>query len=590
MIFVRKLRLKPKYVRKTMKIPPVILMLTVWFLPALLFGQTTSGREIEQHRLQDFYDIEYISPAVIKLTDKDNGLYRHFDISKKHSGVSDFSTDVQIIDLLSIDTTQFTSRFIRQATIPVGGPVGYPLVIGDLNNNGRLDIAGEYKLTNSPQLATSAIVELQADSAFVLQKIYADTDSVQVPLAATNVDRDSLIELNFRSGQFFRNYESSHPDSFPNVFNFKHRMWEISSVVGSEMFTELDNDEFTDVLYVGDDSLPPSGYNVYVAEYNPAINKFEERFSLHPTPNWIVSGFSVGDFDGDGYKEFATRSAFGDVYVFENAGNDTYVQVFQDTITASNAYLTTETNDIDGNGKKEFFVGGSSYLNGYGGNRFYWYEADANNHYQKVRSIFLTGTNVIGVSELFNYDVNNDGKDELVFSFEIGLVILAWNPAGYFEVLYLDWWENLNQKIDSITAYDLFNTGKLDIFISVLDIGSQPRIKSFYYRNNIISGLQPEYHRQAENFTLYQNYPNPVNLLTIIAFQLPISQVVTLSIYDITGKEVMRLIENQQFAPGLHQVVWNGLNHNGKEVSSGIYLYEIHSKNFRRAKKMLIIE
>ncbi|HFE64603.1 MAG TPA: T9SS type A sorting domain-containing protein [Caldithrix sp.] len=562
-------------------------VIVLFFYSQILYTQTATVAEINELRLREFYDTEYITSTLVKLTDKDNGLCRYFDISAKHSRVSDFSTDVQIIDLWSIDTTQFTSKFIRQATIPVGGPVGYPLVIGELNNNGRLDIAGEYKLTNSPQLATSAIVELQADSAFVLQKIYADTDSVIVPLAASDVDMDSLIELNFRYGQFFRNYESSHPDSFPNVFNFKHRMWEISSVVGSETFTDLDNDEFTDVLYLGDDSLPPGSRKVYVAEYNPSINKFEKRFSHHPTPTWRVSGFSVGDFDDDGYKEFATASAFGDVYVFENAGNDTYVQVFQDTITASNAYLTTETNDIDSNGKKEFFVGGSSYLNGYGGNRFYWFEADANDHYQKVRSIFLPGTNILGVSELYNYDVNNDGKDELVFSFEIGLVILAWNPGGYFEVLYLDWWENLNQKIDSITAYDLFNTGKLDIFISVLDIGNQPRIKSFYYRNNLISGLESKNNRQAVHFTLYQNYPNPFNPSTTLAFQLFITQVITLSIYDINGKEVMRLIENQRFAPGLHQVVWNGLNHNGKEVSSGIYLYELKTRGFRQVKKML---
>jgi flagellar hook assembly protein FlgD len=89
---------------------------------------------------------------------------------------------------------------------------------------------------------------------------------------------------------------------------------------------------------------------------------------------------------------------------------------------------------------------------------------------------------------------------------------------------------------------------------------------------------------------LYQNYPNPFNLSTIIAFQLPISRVVTLSIYDITGKEVMRLIENQRFAPGVHQVVWNGLNQNGKEVSSGIYLYELTAGSFREVKKMLFIQ
>jgi hypothetical protein len=136
----------------------------------------------------------------------------------------------------------------------------------------------------------------------------------------------------------------------------------------------------------------------------------------------------------------------------------------------------------------------------------------------------------------------------------------------------------------------MFNTGKLDIFISVLDIGSQPRIKSFYYRSNLISGLRPEYHWQAENFTLYQNYPNPFNLSTIIAFQLPRSRVVTLSIYDITGKEVKTLVNNQQYAPGEHEIKWDGLTDTGKEVSSGIYLYELTTSRFRQAKKMLYVK
>ncbi len=254
-------------------------------------------------------------------------------------------------------------------------------------------------------------------------------------------------------------------------------------------------------------------------------------------------------------------------------------------------WKTNECNQVYILFKKSHLRPRKVYLNGYGGNRFYWFESDADNHYQKVRSIFLTGTNVIGISELYNYDVNNDGRDELVFSFEIGLVILSWNPAGNFEVLYLDWWENLNQNIHSITAYDLFNGGVLDLFITVKDIATPPRVRSFYYRNNVISGINDDLNRGNLGYNLlYQNYPNPFNSTTSIGFGLQKADLVSLSIYDITGKEVMRLIENQRFSPGLHQVVWNGLNHTGKEVSSGIYLYEIRSKNFRRAKKMLMIE
>lgn len=158
-------------------------------------------------------------------------------------------------------------------------------------------------------------------------------------------------------------------------------------------------------------------------------------------------------------------------------------------------------------------------------------------------------------------------------------------------MLYLNWWENLNQNVHSVTAYDLFNAGKLDLFITVKDIATPPRVKSFYYKNNVISGINDNLNRGNLSYNLlHQNYPNPFNSTTSIRFRLQKAGFVSLSIYDITGKEVIRLIENQRFAPGLHQVVWNGLNHNGKEVSSGLYLFEIRIKNFRRAKKMLMIE
>lgn len=107
----------------------------------------------------------------------------------------------------------------------------------------------------------------------------------------------------------------------------------------------------------------------------------------------------------------------------------------------------------------------------------------------------------------------------------------------------------------------------------------------------MISGINGDLIRGNLSYNLlYQNYPNPFNSTTSIGFRLQKADFVSLSIYDITGKEVMRLIENQWFAPGLHQVVWNGLNHNRKEVSSGIYLYEIRLKDFRAVKKMLIIK
>jgi len=495
--------------------------------------------------------------------------------------------NVQVIDLINADTTLYNWKYIRKKTIPVGSMSGYPMTIGDFNNNGQLDLAGSYKVPQQLTLADVAIAELQDDSIFSIKKIY--TDSVTKSFGSTDVDNDNLQELNLSRRQHIDNYESSHPDSFPNVFNFSHRMWEISNAVGSETFTDLDNDNITDVLYVGDNSLEPYGQKVFVAEYDFTFNQFVKKFSHRPQPDWRVSGFSVGDFDNDGFKEFFTGSVYGDVYGFENSGNDSYQEVFYDTVSTPNAYLAGTTNDIDGNGKIEFFLGGSAFYNGVPASRIYWWEAAGNNNYHKMRSIFLLGTDVLGTTELFIHDVNHDGVDDLVFSFSFSVVILLWNSSSeQFDVHYLDWWENYDQTIQSVNMADVFSRGRLDLFVNVVDVVTVPRIRSYYYQANLVTGIDPVT-QIMRDFTLLQNYPNPFNGFTRLRFQLPQYSRISLTIFDITGKEVKTLIRNREYPPGEHEIAWNGANQAGKEVSSGIYLYELRMGDFKQVKKMLLV-
>jgi len=88
--------------------------------------------------------------------------------------------------------------------------------------------------------------------------------------------------------------------------------------------------------------------------------------------------------------------------------------------------------------------------------------------------------------------------------------------------------------------------------------------------------------------SLFQNFPNPFNFETTIRYQLVENCNVVLSIYNLEGKEVIRLFtKNQQ--TGEHQIVWNGKDKNGKEVSSGIYFYILKSGNFTETKKMTLI-
>jgi hypothetical protein len=88
---------------------------------------------------------------------------------------------------------------------------------------------------------------------------------------------------------------------------------------------------------------------------------------------------------------------------------------------------------------------------------------------------------------------------------------------------------------------------------------------------------------------LLQNSPNPFNPSTTIKFYIPNTSDVSIKIYDILGREVNTLI-NQQTTAGYHIVYWNGKNRRGENVSSGIYLYRLTAGSFSETKKMNLLK
>ncbi len=89
-------------------------------------------------------------------------------------------------------------------------------------------------------------------------------------------------------------------------------------------------------------------------------------------------------------------------------------------------------------------------------------------------------------------------------------------------------------------------------------------------------------------FNLAQNYPNPFNSSTTISFSLPEADVVFADIYNFRGQLVVRLLE-RRMNPGNHKIRWNGCDANGKEVGSGIYFYQIRTRNGKSAVRKLLL-
>jgi hypothetical protein len=108
-------------------------------------------------------------------------------------------------------------------------------------------------------------------------------------------------------------------------------------------------------------------------------------------------------------------------------------------------------------------------------------------------------------------------------------------------------------------------------------------VRQFYYTGDL-TGIGDRASSQPGAFRLEQNYPNPFNPKTFINYQLPITNKVDLSIYNLLGQKVVTLVSKKQKA-GPHQVEWDA-----SRFASGVYFYILRAGDYRDVKKMVLLK
>ncbi len=97
-----------------------------------------------------------------------------------------------------------------------------------------------------------------------------------------------------------------------------------------------------------------------------------------------------------------------------------------------------------------------------------------------------------------------------------------------------------------------------------------------------VTGVQNNF--VPSDYSLYQNYPNPFNPSTTIKFDLPVSDFVTIKVYDIAGREVTTIIDKKMSA-GTHE-----LKFDGSKLASGVYFYRLETPRNIEVKKMILLK
>lgn len=99
--------------------------------------------------------------------------------------------------------------------------------------------------------------------------------------------------------------------------------------------------------------------------------------------------------------------------------------------------------------------------------------------------------------------------------------------------------------------------------------------------NSVVVGIEDE--MQPQTFSLEQNYPNPFNPVTKIKFTLASNEYTTLKVYDIIGKEITTLVNNQM-EKGHYEI-----NFDASNLPSGVYLYTLNAGGYKETRKMILM-
>jgi len=105
-----------------------------------------------------------------------------------------------------------------------------------------------------------------------------------------------------------------------------------------------------------------------------------------------------------------------------------------------------------------------------------------------------------------------------------------------------------------------------------------------FNEHGILTGIENNKNQIPSSFSLSQNYPNPFNPSTIIKYQIPKESFVTLKIYDVLGREVKQLV-NEEKSAGNYSVTLNA-----SSLASGIYFYRITAGSYTSIKKMVLLK
>lgn len=577
--------MKKKVIRYTNMLIAYLLLINIF-----IYAQE-SGLEALKNNPQ--FEVKITDDGVLEVKDKKTN-YRYLKNINKYPVKDNAATADLVIDLDTVNFANYDYLYREWGSVPVENHQGKFLVV-DANSNEKNEIYAPF-WEPAINLPVRSVYENVVDSVF--NSVYQSQDTISSFRDVGDITGNGLLGIIGRDlDNRMHFYKQSSNQNYINTPDFIYAPFPRQFQPNVNTFYDLDGDGILEMIYflfAGPDSI--WAYSNHVAKYNPQINNYELAYYHRPLPDFFTFGFSVGDFDEDGKGNFGTGSINGKFYIYEYAEGTEYQVEYEDTLESFNAFLSQFTDDMDGNGKPEIWIGGDFSSSVYGGvTRLFAFEATGNGNYQQVYQVDILGLFSFFYGKIRYTDMDGDGIKDLVVT--NGNLVFSFKSSGIGNY-YLDFlyevppfnppWEYVT--LEGIDFTDLENDGKAEIIseYSLYNNGIRSS-RSLFYKRNIVTSIIEDEIVIPETIELYPNYPNPFNPETNVRFTLPDETDVKLIIYNTLGKEIKTLIEGILPA-GEYESNWDGTNDWGEKLPSGIYLITLSSKTFKKTVKALLIK